>query len=154
WTCDRGKFGHGFYNSEKRLTTPLIRKDDKLVPCTWPEAYAAIVDAFAPGGNEVAALGGATLSNEAIFLLQILFRKDFSSDNIDYRFYSSLPTADQRLPRTLGKPEVQTKLAEMENKQSIFVFGTSLADEEPILFLRVRKAWFNNGAKVIVASDK
>jgi len=154
WTCDRGKFGHAFYNSDKRLTTPLIRKNDQLVPCTWPEAYAAILDAFAPGGNQVAALGGATLSNEGIFLLQKLFRKDFKSDNVDYRFYSSLPTADQRLPRVLGKPEVQTKLADIENKKSLFVFGTSLADEEPILFLRVRKAWFNNGARVIVASDK
>src|SRR5690606_8935344 len=34
---------------------------------------------------------------------------------------------------------------------SILIFGTSLADEEPITYLRVRKAWFKNGAKVVVA---
>jgi NADH-quinone oxidoreductase subunit G len=153
WTCDKGKFGHGFYNSDKRLTTPLIRKDDRLVPCSWADAYAAILENFQPGGNNIAALGGANLSNEAIFLLQRLFRREFASDNLDYRFYRHLPTADQRLPRTLGKPEVQTTIAAMEAKTNIFVFGTSLADEEPILFLRVRKAWFNGGAKVVVASD-
>ena len=153
WTCDRGKFGHAFYNSEKRLTTPMIRRDNKLVPCTWPEAYAEILNAFQVSGNEIAALGGANLSNEAIYLLQRLFRKDFGSDNLDYRFYKHLQTADQRLPRLLGKKEVQTTLADMEDKANIFVLGTSLADEEPILFLRVRKAWFKNGAKVVVAND-
>lgn len=153
WTCDRGKFGHSFYNSEKRLTTPLIRKDDRLVPCSWPDAYAAILEAFQAGGNKVAALGGSDISNESIFLLQRLFRRGFGSDNVDYRFYRHLTTADQRLSRILGKPEVQTKVADVQDKSNILVFGTSLADEEPILFLRVRKAWFKNGAKVVVASD-
>lgn len=154
WTCDRGKFGHQFYNSEKRLTAPLIRKGDRLTPCSWPEAYAAILDAFALGGNEIAALGGATLSNEDLYLLQHLFRKHFQSDNIDYRFYRHLPSINQRLPKVMGQQDVQTLLADVENKTSILVFGTSLADEEPILFLRVRKAWFNNGARVIVANDE
>ncbi|MEA2551835.1 MAG: NADH-quinone oxidoreductase subunit, partial [Fimbriimonadaceae bacterium] len=153
WTCDRGKFGHYFYNSDKRLAAPLIRKGDELVQCTWPEAYAAILDAFTPGGNSVAALGGATLSNEDLYLLQRLFRREFKSDNIDHRLYTHLPTGEQRLPGVLGQEEVQTTLAEMEDKANILVFGTSLADEEPILFLRVRKAWFQNGARVVVAND-
>lgn len=153
WTCDRGKFGHYFYNSPKRLTQPLIRKGDSLVPCSWPEAYAAILEAFAPGGNQVAALGGSNLSNEDLFMFQRLFRKEFKSDNIDHRFYTHLPTPEERLPKLMRQEEVQTLLADVENKQNLFVFGTSLADEEPILFLRVRKAWFRDGARVVVASD-
>lgn len=153
WTCDRGKFGHYIFNSEKRLKTPLIRKGDSLVPCTWPEAYSAILDGFGAGGNEIAALGGATLSNEDLFMLQRLFRREFLSDNLDYRFYTHLQSRDERLPKVMGQEEVQTTLQDLETKRNILVFGTSLADEEPILFLRLRKAWFKNGARVVVASD-
>ena len=40
-----------------------------------------------------------------------------------------------------------------EGAKSIFVFGSSLADDLPMLFLRIRKAWFKNKAKVVVAFD-
>jgi len=145
WTCDKGKFGHSFYNSEKRLTKPLIRRGDRLVECSWPDAYAAILEGFAATGDQIAGLGGAHLSNEDIYLFQRLFRKDFGSDNIDYRFYKN---------PSVQLPPARTPLAKIEDMDNIFVFGTSLADEEPILFLRVRKAWFKNGARVVVASDR
>jgi NADH-quinone oxidoreductase subunit G len=144
WTCDKGKFGHSFYNSDKRLTTPLIRKGDRLAPCSWPEAYAVILDGLAPSGNKIAGLIGTSLSNEDLYLFQKLFRDDFGSDNIDYRFYKN---------STENIPNARTPLEKIEDKEGILLFGTSLADDEPILFLRVRKAWFKNGTRVIVASD-
>jgi NADH-quinone oxidoreductase subunit G len=151
WTCDKGKFGHYWYNSDKRLSTPLIRKGDALVPCTWADAYAAIIEAFGAGGNQVAALAGDQLSNEDLFCLQRLFRREFRSNNLDHRFTKHLQSLDQRLENVMGIPQVQTKIEEFESKKKILVFGTSLADDEPILFLRVRKAWFQNGAQVVVA---
>jgi len=111
------------------------------------------MEAFSVGGNKVAALAGSSCSNEDIFMLQKLFRKGFKSNNLDHRFSKHLPKANERIDVKLGTPHVQSTLASFETAQSIFVFGTSLADDEPILFLRVRKAWFKNGAKVIVAHD-
>ncbi len=152
WTCDKGKFGHDFYN-ENRVTKPMIRQGDSLVETDWATAYAAAMEAFAVGGNKVAALAGSGCSNEDLFMLQKLFRKGFKSNNLDHRFRRHLPKANERIDVKLGTPHVQSTLASFENAKSILVFGTSLADEEPILFLRVRKAWFNNGTKVIVAHD-
>lgn len=154
WTCDRGKFGHDFYNSPKRLTQPLIRKGEELAPCSWAEAFEAVLSGFSGKGNEVAALAGGSLQNEALFLLQRLFRTHFESNNLDHRWTRTLPSIDDRLDRKMGVPPVQTRLAEFETKSNILLFGTSLADEQPILFLRVRKAWFQNAAKVIVASSE
>lgn len=48
----------------------------------------------------------------------------------------------------------QKSIASYEDSKTILIFGTSLADEEPILFLRIRKAHLNTGSKVVVASDK
>jgi NADH-quinone oxidoreductase subunit G len=81
WTCDRGKFGHGFYNDPKRLKKPLIRRGDALVETEWPEVYGAILEAFSSGGKKIAALAGPMLSNEAYYLLQKLFRQRFGSNN-------------------------------------------------------------------------
>lgn len=150
WTCDRGKFGHDFYN-EGRLTKPLIRNGDRLVECDWPTAYAAILGAFGVGGEKVALLGGQDTPNEGVFLMKRLFREVFKSENTDHRWTKFLQSPSHRLEKVIGKPQVQSTIASLESKSSLFVFGCSLADDLPIVFLRVRKAWFKHGAKVVVA---
>ncbi|HRK23073.1 MAG TPA: NADH-quinone oxidoreductase subunit NuoG, partial [Fimbriimonadaceae bacterium] len=151
WTCDRGKFGHDFYNSETRLTKPLVRQGDALVEADWSDAYGPILEAFQGGKDKVAALAGPMVSNEGLFLLQKLFREGFGSNNLDHRFEKNLVPYGERLSAKMGVGEVQSTIDSFELANSILVFGTSLADEEPILFLRVRKAWFKHGARVVVA---
>jgi len=153
WTCDRGKFGHEFYNTDKRLTQPLRRDNDKFVPCSWAEAYELILENFQVGGNAVAGLCRPVFSNEGMFLFRRLFNEAFKSSNLDHRWTQAFPTREQRLPASLGVEVVQTKIADLENKPTIIVFGTSPADDLPIVFLRIRKAWFKNGAKVVVAHE-
>ncbi|MBN9500517.1 MAG: NADH dehydrogenase (quinone) subunit G [Armatimonadetes bacterium 55-13] len=148
WTCDKGKFGHEFYNSEDRLLTPLVREGDQLVPTDWARVYSDVIRAFANGGDKVAALGGAANSNEDVFMLNRLMTGIFGTKNLDHRFERNLVTG---VGEKLGVSEVQSTIASLEDAPSMLVFGTSLADELPIVFLRVRKAWFKNGAKVVVA---
>jgi len=150
WTCDRGKFGHYVFNTDERLTVPLVRQGDALVQTEWAAVYREILGAFGAKSG-VAALGGANNSNEDLFLLQRLFRRDFVSDNLDHRFEKNLTAPDTSIEAKLGVSTVQNAIADFETAATMLVFGTSLADEEPILFLRVRKAWFQNGAKVVVA---
>ncbi|MDD2215589.1 MAG: molybdopterin-dependent oxidoreductase [Eubacteriales bacterium] len=77
--CIKGKFGYAKLYSENRLTTPLIRKDGKLVEATWEEA----VDLITLKLNEIkagsdpqsfAAFAGHTVSNEAKFMLNKLIK--------------------------------------------------------------------------------
>ncbi|MFI5385696.1 MAG: NADH-quinone oxidoreductase subunit NuoG [Fimbriimonadales bacterium] len=148
WTCDRGKFGHEFYNSEKRLTTPLVRRGDTLVQTTWAEACDEIIRGFQ--GKKSALLGGAENSNEDIFLAKRFFKRELGSDMVDHRYRSHLPSASETASLNLK----QSPIASYEDAKTILIFGTSLADEEPIVYLRVRKAATLRGATVIVASDK
>jgi NADH-quinone oxidoreductase subunit G len=153
WTCDKGKFGHDFYN-EKRLTKPMIRNGDRLVECDWPTAYAAILNAFSANGDKVALLGGQDTMNEGVHLMVKLFKTQFKSGNIDYRWTKHLQTSANRLESVLGQKQVQSSIASFESKASVLVFGCSLAEDEPIVFLRVRKGWFKNGTRVVVALDR
>ncbi len=153
WTCDKGKFGHNVFNSEKRLKTPSVRVGAKLETANWSTAYESILESFKGlSGNQIAVLGGANGSNEDLYALQKLFRDQLGSENLDYRFTRVLPS--QKIEAQLGLPTTKSTIASFEGQKAILLFGTSLADEEPILFLRVRKAWFKYGARVIVANDK
>ncbi len=146
WTCDRGKFGHAFYN-DKRLLKPLVRRDGQLKETDWAEAYSDVIRAFNAGGSTIAALGGARNSNEDLFMLKRLFTEQFKSPNLDHRFQNFLPSIADWSELRLDQRTIES----YELAPTALVFGTSLADEEPILYLRLRKAWFNHGTKVVSA---
>lgn len=160
WTCDKGKFGHEFYNAENRLNSPFIRQNDSLMATSWENVYQPILDQFLNGKEKVAALMGHNISNEGAYLFQKLIRDGFGSQNIDSRTHALLPktksgggpSAMDGLPVPFARAE--SNLADLELKDAILVFGTSLSDELPMVFLRARKGWLNQGTKVIVATPQ
>jgi len=87
--CVKGKFGYNFINHPDRLTTPLIRKDGNLVEATWDEAYSLIVDKITKtkaefGGDALAGLTSARVTNEENYLFQKMVRAGFGTNNIDH----------------------------------------------------------------------
>ena len=142
WTCDRGKFGHGYVNSDKRLARVLVRENDSLVDAEWGDAYSLMMKAFARG--PVAGLVGGRPSNEDLYLLTQLFKETLKGD-LDHRFEAHAPKVQP--------DHAAGAIAAYENADSILVFGTDLSDDAPILHLRLRKAWFLNGTKLVVAND-
>ena len=143
WTCDRGKFGHDWLNSENRLRKVVVRDGATFRDGTWTEAYQSIMASFSSG--PCAVLVSETVSNEGLYMLQKLFRRGFECENIDHRWTKTLRPIETSAP--------PTKIADIEQAASILVFGTSLADTQPITYLRVRKAALNSGTAVVVASD-
>lgn len=143
WTCDRGKFGHEAFNVENRLRVPLIRDRDRLVETSWQGAFAEIIKDFT---GEVAGIASGSLSNEDYYVIQNLFRGQFKTDNLDHRTTEHLDQA----PDLNAKKSIES----YESSQPILLFGTSLADDEPILYLRIRKASLNKRAPVVVALDR
>jgi len=166
WTCDQGKFGHDWYNDPRRLIQPLIRAEapeltesageapQAFRPARWADAYDVIAPRFQSQGSRVGVLAGSKISNEGYFLLQKLVREQMKSNNLDHRWTNHLTPREARLEHKFGVNPRQFEIAEIESFSSILVFGGSLADDLPIVFLRVRKAWFQNGCKVVVASSQ
>jgi NADH-quinone oxidoreductase subunit G len=147
WTCDRGKFGHDAF-AENRLTTPQVRRGSDLVEAEWPEAYAEALGALEAPGNALAALAGGENSCEDYALLAQLMRDELGSDHLDHRYEVSLPEAAER--ETFSSAGF--RIEDLERAPTVLVFGTSLADEEPIVYLRLRKGWFQTGTRIVVAS--
>ncbi len=146
WHCDRGAFGHDFYNDPQRLDRVFVRTGNNLVESEWGAAYAQILARFAEAGDSAAFLLGHELSNESIHLISRFAEEHVGTANVDFRYERHLPGADV--------PHDTIPLPDLEAAKSLLVFGTSLADEEPIVFLRTRKAWFRDGARVVVAHSE
>jgi NADH-quinone oxidoreductase subunit G len=143
WTCDKGKFGHYQFQESERLLIPHVRQGDALQPVEWATAYSEILS---HAKTSFAGLASGALANEDLYTFKSLLNEGFGSHDLDYRFESHLladEAASTRLP-----------LVHFESAPSVLVFGTSLADDEPILFLRLRKGWFNQGTRVVVAHSE
>ena len=88
--CIRGRFGtRDFIHSDARLTTPLIRRDGKLVPAAWDEAMDFVAGRLKEitkqyGPNSFAALSSTRFTNEEIYLFQKFTRAVVGTNNIDH----------------------------------------------------------------------
>src|SRR6266516_652141 len=71
WICDKGRFGHHHSRSENRITSPMIRKNGKLVEATWDEALNAVA-AKLKLNTSTGAIAGPMLSNEDLWELRRL----------------------------------------------------------------------------------
>ncbi len=87
--CIKGWNAHEFVQSEKRLTSPLIRKDGQLVPVSWEEALEYTASQLSTirsesGPDSLAFLASAKVTNEENYVLQKLARAAVGTNNIDH----------------------------------------------------------------------
>ncbi len=84
--CVKGRFGISeFVHHKDRLTTPLIKKDGKLVPASWDEALVLVASKL--GGyksNEVAVVTSAKNTNEDNYVAQKFARAVLGTNNVDH----------------------------------------------------------------------
>jgi NADH-quinone oxidoreductase subunit G len=72
WLCDKGRFAYHYAQSKKRLTKPLIRKDDKLVRVSWETAMKFAGEKFVNSKKDFVILASGRLANEDLFNLKSL----------------------------------------------------------------------------------
>jgi len=87
--CIKGRFGFDFVQSEKRLTTPLIKENGTFKKASWDKALDLIAlklgearDTYGP--DSVAALSSAKCTNEENYLMQKLMRAVIKTNNVDH----------------------------------------------------------------------
>ena len=87
-TCIKGAMGWRYVYSERRLTTPLVRKEGVLVPATWDEALGVIADRFqsikaAHGSDAFGCFSSSRSTNELNYLAAKFMRTVLGTNNID-----------------------------------------------------------------------
>ena len=142
WIADRDRFGYEGLASAERLTTPRIRASNgQWHDADWDTALNAMVKGLransapgAAGGIGLLAHPSSTL--EELYLLARL-ADGLGSANIDHRLRQS-DFRDQG--SDIGAPGLGIPLAEVDALDGLFIVGSNLRAELPMLAHRVRKA--------------
>jgi NADH-quinone oxidoreductase subunit G len=146
WLCDKGWFGYEFTTNEKRLQTPLIRRNGRLEPATWDEALALVAEKMqeAKPEGKLAAWGGNPLTVEENYLFQKLMRSVIGVNHVDHRIGMPLLSLDEE-----GiQPGMEISIGDCDNLSYVVLLGLDITEEFPIIWLRLRQALIK-GAKII-----
>ncbi len=131
----------------QRLDRPYVRKNGKLVPAGWDEAFALIAAAAKAAPGSIAAVAGDLLDCETMFAAGELVRGQGGSllegrqTGLTYDV-SSLPAVN-----------FNTGLNGIETADAILLVGTNPRWEAPLLNTRIRKA-IKKGAKVFAIGEE
>jgi len=157
WLCDRGRYGHHFADSPKRLTQPLVRRGGTLVETTWQEALEEIAQRLygltqGYSGNVIGGLAGGRLANEDLYLFQKLFRELLQSPHIDSRNGSRDEPEHDDLAYAFGLGS-GTDLGKLGKGTTVLVVGADPEEEAPVYLLRLRGIK-RRGGELIVANGR
>ncbi len=123
----------------KRLDRPYVRRDGKLVPASWEEAFAAI--AAVNAGSSVAAIAGDLVDCETMYAAKVLLR------NMGSSLLEGRQTGLAYETSSLSAVNFNTTIAGIETADAILLVGTDVRREAPLVNTRIRKA-IKRGAKV------
>lgn len=154
WLSDKCRFGFEYLNSDERLTTPLVRgKDGQLEESSWSDAIGmaaekltAIIDEH--GANAVAGLGGARGTNEDAYAFAKFMHTVIGSRHLDAQMDDGLN------PQFLASLSGRGLIGDLEKAKTILLWAPDLKEEHPTLYLRVRRAAQELGAKLIVVHPR
>ncbi len=86
--CLKGYFGYQHIQDPRRLTTPLIRKEGRLVPVSWDEALDQVALRLQAiknksGPDSLALFPSARATNEEDYAAQKFARAVLGTNNVD-----------------------------------------------------------------------
>jgi NADH-quinone oxidoreductase subunit G len=142
WMADRGRFSFDGLK-RKRLDRPWLRRDGKLVPATWPEAFAAIAARLQDlPGDRIGAIAGDLVDAESVLALKDLMAA-YGSANLDCRQDGAAIDASRG-----DYFRFNAGIAAIDEADAILVIGSDLRREAPVLNARIRKRWSLGKLKV------
>ncbi|GFE56888.1 molybdopterin-dependent oxidoreductase [Geobacter sp. AOG1] len=156
--CTRGRFGYQFVNSDKRLATPLIRKNGVLQQASWDEALtlvaAKLAEAKNAGGKAVAGLVTARLTNEELFLFKKLFKDGLGSDNIDHSAGYAHAALTAGAMESFGTVASPAAISDIQASDLLLVVKTDAYETHPVLGFEINLGVKRKEIDLRIISDK
>lgn len=156
--CGRGRFGYQFINSEKRLQTPLVRKDGLLVPATWGEALelvsAKLSAQKSADASAIAALVTPRLTNEELLLFRKLFKNTIGTDSIDHSAGYAHEALTKGMKESFGITASPAVFADIKKTDLLLLINTDAYETHPVIGFEINLGVKRNGVDLRIISDK
>jgi len=148
WINDKTRFACDGLKTQ-RLTTPLIRRENKFIPASWEQVLTEIGTTYqklAPKENEFKAVAGHLIETETLVAMKDLANK-LGSDNLalDQPMGGSPPAhgIDIRSSYLFN-----SKIYGVEEADAILLIGTNTRHEAAGLNARIRKQWLRSDLEI------
>jgi NADH-quinone oxidoreductase subunit G len=154
--CIKGRYAFDFANHEERLTRPLIRKNGKLTPSTWEEAFTLVGETFSEirdveGGQAIGVIGSTRTTNEEDYLLSKFARVVLKTNNVDHHRSADFPALAAALR---GKENATASMADVFTAPSILLIGNDPTEQHPLLAWQIRNNVRLHRARLYVVNSK
>jgi NADH-quinone oxidoreductase subunit G len=148
WLSDKDRFSYEALDNADRLTTPMIKQGGQWQQTDWQTALEYVAHGLRNvrhehGADSIAAVTNGSATLEELHLLAKVTR-GLGSANIDYRLRQSDFSLDENVVPWLGMP-----IAELSLQKRVFVIGSFLRKDHPLVATRLRAA-VKGGAKLTV----
>jgi len=151
--CIGAFFSHGYVGSDKRLSSPLLKKDGLQVRIGWDEAMQMVVEqGRSAGGNACAGFGSPRLTNEENYLFQKLFRVGFGSNNLDSEARFGFLRGVETLREQLGLGGASNRYDRIGSASAVLVFGADVTAEAPLIDWQIERACRQGDGKLVLAN--
>ena len=135
WLGDKSRFAIDGLKRQ-RIDRPYVRRNGKLVPASWDEAFAAIATKLGSvPGSRIAALAGDLVDVEAMTALKELMAA-LGSPHLDCRQDGARFDVSSRAGYLFN-----TTIAGLEQADALLLIGTNPRIEAPIINARIRKRY-------------
>ncbi len=143
WLADRDRYSHFGLASADRLTAPRIRIDGQWRETDWDTALETAARGLKDAGRDLGVLMSPRATAEE-HLLAARLSRGLGSESIDH----GLRINDFSHARA-GQARLDRPTRDLAEADAVFLVGSNIRQEQPILGHRVRTAWRKNGAKVM-----
>ena len=170
--CVKGRFGYDYIYSDRRITTPLMRRNpqkpgqrtqaferSEWSEVSWETAldYVAerLVDIYERDGSDALSVYCcAKASNEDNYLLQKLFRALFRTNNVDHCTRLCHAGSVVALQMALGSAAMSNTASEVIKTDCFIVTGSNAPENHPIIALQMKAAVKQHGSQLIVIDPR
>ncbi len=148
WISDKSRFIWDGLKTQ-RLDRPYVRKDGRLQPASWAEAFGAIKAAVgSTSGEKIGAIAGDLASVEEMFALKSLLAS-LGSTNVDCRQDGTA------LDPSLGRASYlfNATIEGIDQADAVLIIGSNPRYEASVLNARIRKRWRRGGLPIAVIGE-
>ncbi len=169
--CVKGRFGYDYAMSERRLTVPLVRRDDaekalaltddpmsQFREASWEEALERAAGGLTAvrdrdGGQAIAGFGSAKGSNEEAYLFQKLIRAGFGTNNVDHCTRLCHASSVAALLEGVGSGAVSAPFMDAHEADCVIVIGARPTVNHPVAATYFKRA-AKRGTKLVVCDPR
>jgi NADH-quinone oxidoreductase subunit G len=155
--CAKGRFAFDFTSHPERLRQPLLRRDGKLEPASWEDAFEEVARRLKQvhekhGASAIGVIGSNHTTNEENYLLNRFARSSLGTNNIDHH-----RTADYAgLAAALGPRAAhsQATIGDLYTAQTVLLIGNDPTQQNPLVAWQIRTAFRHHGQRLYVVNDR